>query len=208
MTVTQEYAQIMFAEEAHEAGADGVRKAKHWLDATTRVEVRWVYPDSAAKEKLTHKWHDGSTFVFDLAGVFSQSGPTPNVTFMAEVKNYSTAGSQGTMYTEYLARCFRAREENPGFAEQFMWITWHPFSVGKWSRLTTPEEVRNAVLLHHARALGTASVAEAESALTDEACRDLAERLWLLVLSEKHELLALSPEDRIAVLSAQIARAS
>ena len=100
----------MFAEEAHEAGAEGVRKAKRWLDATTRVQARWIFPEEAAQEKLKFQWANGSTFVFDLGGIFSASGPLANQTFMAEVKNYSAVGSQGTMYTEYLARCYRARQ--------------------------------------------------------------------------------------------------
>jgi hypothetical protein len=198
----------MFGEEAHEAGADGVRKAKRWLDATTRADVRWIYSDAAAKEKLEFSWLDNSKFAFDLGGIFSPGGPVGNRVFMAEVKHYTTAGNQGAMYTEYLARCYRARIENPGYAEQFMWITWHPFSVQTWSKLTTAEEVKAAVLKHSVKALGVSDPKAAEEALDFEICEYLAESLWLLVLSDKHELLMLSPSDRAAVIAAQIKVAS
>ncbi len=203
-----QYARDMFAEEAHEAGADGVRKAKRWLDATTRAEVRWIFPEDAARDKLTFNWIDDSKFVFDLGGIFSANGPVANKTFMAEVKNYTSAGSQGTMYSEYLARCYRARVVNPGYADHFMWITWHPFSVTNWSKLTTAAEVKAAVLQHRAKALGIADEQSAEAAIEQAVCESIAESLWLLVLSDKHELLMLSPDDRAAVIAAQIKKAS
>ena len=203
-----QYASVMFAEEAHEAGAEGVRKAKRWLDATTRAEVRWIFPEDAARDKLTFSWTDGSKFVFDLGGIFSASGPVANQTFMAEVKNYTTAGGQGTMYSEYLARCYRAKVVSPGYADQFMWITWHPFSVTNWSKLTTAAEVKAAVIQHRAKTLGIKEEQAAEAAIDHAVCEAISERLWLLVLSDKHELLMLSPDDRAAVIAAQIKKAS
>lgn len=206
--VALEYASVMFAEEAHEAGAEGVRKAKRWLDATTRAEVRWIFPEDAAKAKLTFAWADDSKFVFDLGGIFSATGPVANQTFMAEVKNYTTVGGQGTMYPEYLARCYRAKTVSPGYADQFMWITWHPFSVGNWSKLTTSSEVKAAVLQHRVKALGITEEQAAKAAIDDAVCESIADSLWLLVLSDKHELLMLSPDDRAAVIAAQIKKAS
>ena len=73
-----------------------------------------------------------------------------------------------------------------------MWITWHPFSVTNWSKLTTAAEVRSAVLQHHQKALGTSDSKQAEAAIDDGQCEAVAESLWLLVLSDKHELLMLS----------------
>ncbi|MBT9605744.1 hypothetical protein [Microbacterium sp.] len=195
----------MFGEEAHAVGAEGVQKAKRWLEATTRVDVQWIYPEEAARKKLAFQWHDNSSFVYDMGGVF-RGGPLANQTFMAEVKNYSTVGKQGPMYEEYLARCYRARQEIPGFTEQFMWITWHPFSQGSWTKLTTAEAVRDAVIKYAPKALGV-DVGEATSAVDDTVCAEVAETLWLLVLSDKHELLMLSDLDRAAVISAQITRA-
>lgn len=194
----------MFGEDAHAAGADGVQKAKRWLESTTRLDANWIYPEEASRNKLAYQWHDGSTFIFDMGGVF-RGGDLANKTFVAEVKNYNAAGSQGTMYVEYLARCYRAREVSPGLTEQFMWITWHPFSVTNWSKLTTAAEVRSAVLQHSVRALGV-PLEEAESVVDDTICAQIADSLWLLVLSNKHELLMLSDLDRAAVVTAQMTR--
>jgi hypothetical protein len=194
----------MFGEDAHAAGADGVQKAKRWLESTTRVDANWIYPEEASRNKLTYKWHDDSTFIFDMGGVF-RGGELANKTFVAEVKNYSAVGAQGTMYTEYLARCYRAREISAGLTEQFMWITWHPFSVTSWTKLTSADAVRAAVLLHSARALGVAAES-AESVVDDTLCAAIADSLWLLVLSDKHELIMLSDLDRAAVITAQMTR--
>jgi hypothetical protein len=195
----------MFGEEAHAVGAEGVQKAKRWLEATTRVDVQWIYPEEAARKKLAFKWHDESSFVYDMGGVF-RGGPLSNQTFMAEVKHYSAVGNQGPMYEEYLARCYRARQAIPGFTEQFMWITWHPFSLGSWAKLTTAEAVREAVIKHSPKALGV-PFDQAASAVDDSVCAEVAETLWLILLSDKHELLMLSEVDRAAVITAQITRA-
>ena len=196
----------MFGEDAHAAGADGVQKAKRWLEATTRVDPYWIYPEEASRNKLTYKWRDNSTFIYDMGGIF-RGGDLNNKTFIAEVKNYTAAGAQGTMYVEYLARCYRARQLNPGLTEQFMWITWHPFSVTNWSKLTTADEVRKAVIQHSAKALGVTAT-EAESEVDDTLCAQIADSLWLLVLSDRHELLMLSDLDRAAVITAQIIRSA
>jgi hypothetical protein len=50
-------------------------------------------------------------------------------------------------------------------------------------------------------------VDHAASAVDDKVCAEVAETLWLLVLSEKHEFLMLSDLDRAAVITAQITRA-
>jgi hypothetical protein len=194
----------MFGEDAHVAGADGVQKAKRWLESTTRLDANWIYPEEASRNKLAYKWHDGSTFIFDMGGVF-RGGDLANKTFVAEVKNYTAVGAQGTMYVEYLARCYRARGVSPGLTEQFMWITWHPFSVTNWSKLTTAAEVRSAVVRYSVKALGVPA-ADAESEVDDTICAEIAESLWLLVLSDKHELLMLSDLDRAAVVTAQMTR--
>ena len=62
----------MSGEATHAKGADGARRAKAWLEATTRVNVHWVNPDPVAVEKLTFSWADGSRAPSILEG--SSSG--------------------------------------------------------------------------------------------------------------------------------------
>ncbi len=197
----------MYGEEAHEAGAVGAAKAKRWLDATTRVSVYWTYPSDASKNKLEYEWADGTRFVFDLGGVFNQ-GELKGQTFAAEVKNYTTVGHQPEMYREFLARSYRARITRPSAVDQLMWITWNPFNASTWSKLTTTEEVRARVLEMPEKALGVSTSEEAESVVDDSVCEAIADSLWLLVLSDRHEHLMLSKDDRAAVIAAQIQRSA
>jgi hypothetical protein len=45
----------MFGDDAHAAGAEGVQKAKRWLESTTRLDASWIYPEEASRNKLAYK---------------------------------------------------------------------------------------------------------------------------------------------------------
>ena len=127
---------------------------------------------------LTFQNAIGGEFSFDMCGILDlDQGRT---SFFGEVKKYSDIGSQPQEYTEYLAKCYRAAlsHENP---YHFMWITWHPFSVTKWSRLCTAAEVRAAVRAYKAEYCGDAQD------INVDLCDELADRLWLIVLSNRQE---------------------
>src|SRR4051794_36719201 len=82
-----------------------------------------INPD--AVDKLTFPWSDGRTFSFDLGGVL-RGADIHGQEFLAEIKNYSAASDQGNLYTEYLAKCYRAFQEMPARCDHFMWLTRHP----------------------------------------------------------------------------------
>ena len=109
-------------------------------------------PDRTAVKKLTYKWPgDNNTFSFDLGGTFIGQGDDADKTregenFFAEVKNYSSASDQSSMFTDFLAKCYVARKEDPKFTDVFLWITWSPFRVTKWNQLHSPEEIKKAIL--------------------------------------------------------------
>jgi hypothetical protein len=63
------YATNRVWDETQAKGAEGARRAKLWLESTTRVNVQCVNPHRVAVPRLTFKWHGGSTFSFDLGGV-------------------------------------------------------------------------------------------------------------------------------------------
>src|SRR6476620_2063232 len=94
----------MTGEEIHELGRTGARKAKKWLEATTRANVHWVNPSWAAK--LEFDWADGNKFSFDLGGVLLGDS-LEGKTFLAESKYYTKPGDQPSEYRAYLARCYR-----------------------------------------------------------------------------------------------------
>jgi hypothetical protein len=184
-------------EATHAKGADGARRAKAWLEATTRVNAHWVNPQPVAVRKLTFQWTDGASFSFDLGGVL-MGGDYEAQEFLAECKKYYKAQDQGVAYVEYLAKCYRASVTNPDRCDNFMWITWAPFSIGKWDRLCSAEEVAAAVQLHRARAIQDGTEVDFEL------CRTVSERLWLIVLSDRQESLVITPEHRALITADRV----
>lgn len=175
----------MAGEVTQEKGRDGVRRAKEWLERTGRVDVFWTVYE--APEMLTVQRADGRKRSFDMGGVI-RGGDLANHPFYAEVKKYSTEGDQPTKYGDYLAMCyclFAAERQKP---LEFMWITWHPFSMKKWMRLCTAQEVIDQVAQRKDLWLG------ADVDVDEDICSDLAERLWLIVLSDQQERLSMSLE--------------
>ena len=190
----------MSGEELHDKGREGARRAKEWLEATTRVNVYWVNPEPHAVRKLTFSWADDSTeFSFDLGGVL-MGDELQGEEFLAEVKFYPAgAGDQGTLYRTYLAKCYRAYVTRPERCDNFMWVTWAPFSVTKWADLCSSKEVEGAVLECREHSLAVADEEEAAARLDRNVCAAVADRLWLIVLSERQEQLVVSIGHRALI---------
>jgi hypothetical protein len=185
----------MSGEEAHLKGQDGAQRAKRWLEATTRADVAWVNPDRVAIRKLTFEWVTGDKFSYDIGGLLL-GGEYAGEQFVAECKNYSKARNQGEMYNEYLAKNYIALQSQPSRCDHFMWITWSAFATTSWDTLCKRDKVRDAVLAESERALGVER-AEANAKIDIDLCDEVANKLWLIVLSEKQEKhLVLSPEHQ------------
>lgn len=188
----------MSGEEEHEKGREGARRAKEWLEATTRVNACWVNPDKLAVGKLTFSWAAGTRkpFSYDLGGLLRR-GELEGQNFYAEVKSYTNASNhQAAEYMEYLAKSYCAYLASPQYCDSFMWITWHPFSQNRWSSLCSPETVLEAVLKHRLDTVGVPDEDEARKLVNNDACAAVAERLWLIVLSDRQEKLTVSAEHR------------
>lgn len=194
--VCSRFNEVTTGEEIHALGADGAQRAKRWLEGTTRVLHVWMNPEDAAK--LTFGWASSGSFSFDLGGSL-QGGDLHNKNFYAEVKKYSSAGDQGTEYRKYLAKCYLALAQQPAMCDHFMWITWAPFSIIKWPVLRNAEYVRESVLKYSAKTLG----GEDEHP-DDTLCKEVADRLWLIVLSDRQEELRLTDEERGRVIQHRI----
>ncbi|WP_433754657.1 hypothetical protein [Nocardia sp. CA-135398] len=172
----------MHGETAHAKGADGTALAKKWLEHTTRAQVWWEQPNPNDVRKLTFA-RPGGSFSFDMGGILS-GGEFHNQFFHAEVKHYKDASNQRKMYREYLAKCFRAYSLSPQRCDQFMWITWSAFCTTEWSKLDSPEMVADSVVEHWY--YNYTSLDEAACAPPDPATlAEVADRLWILVLSRK-----------------------
>lgn len=193
------YIARMSGERLHELGREGATRAKEWLEATTRVDAHWVNPDRWAIPKLTFSWTDGhGNFSYDLGGVL-RGGEFHQQEFLAEVKYYSNIGDQSELYSEYLAKCYRAYMLRPDRCDNFMWITWHPFLTSRWKKLCSPNEVADSVIRHHDKALGVENEAYARQTIRTEDCEAVSSRLWLIVLCERQESLVISREHRAVV---------
>ena len=175
----------MAGEIAHGIGEDGVERARAWLEKTGRVHVNFTVYEVGATPFLMFTDTTGREYSFDMGGLLILD--EGKATFYGEVKKYSGVGSQSEEYTEYLAKCYRATSED-GRPYHFMWITWHPFSQTKWSRLCTAAEVRTAVSVHKTNYCGDGQD------IDEDLCADLAARLWLIVLSDRQEGLSMSDE--------------
>lgn len=191
----------MSGEETQAKGAEGTRRAKIWLDATTRAEVQWVNPEPIAIPKLTFPWLDGQTFSFDLAGIL-RGEKIDRQEFFAECKKYKNSSDQGLHYKKFLAQCYRAFDLRPERCDNFMWITWAPFNVTTWEKLQDAEGVQEAVLALSPRTLGTRIKAEARELLDKEKCKEVADRLRMIVLSDwQRENLSLTQEHLAIIRS-------
>ncbi|MCA1606397.1 MAG: hypothetical protein LC775_13230 [Acidobacteria bacterium] len=194
----------MSGEQLHELGREGARRAKEWLEATTRVNAHWVNPDRYAIPKLSFYWADSAArkFSFDLGGVLL-GGDLHSQMFLAESKLYKADSDQGTLYVEYLAKCYRALAMSPERCDNFMWITWSPFSIKRWATLCTAPYVKEAITQHAERVFGDQ---KRDPEIEGKMCEDVARRLWLIVLSERQESLVISREHRAIIQAHEVRR--
>lgn len=188
-------------------GADGARRAKRWLESTTRVNAQWVNPDPPALPKLTFEWpYGGTTFSYDLGGTLKY-GEFEGQMFFAECKNYKNASDLATHYTKYLAQCYVAYLERPAFCDHFMWVAWSPHGTTSWDQLLTNTAVRSAVLKQRKQVFGVTTVPEAEQLVDEKTCIEVASRLWMIILSERQEQLVISPQHRGLIEQHEITKA-
>lgn len=181
----------MSGEHLHAQGAKGARRAKLWLESTTRADAYWINPHKVALPKLTFSWADNRSFSFDLAGIL-RGAEVDGQEFFAESKDYKDQGDQPALYEEYLAKCYRAYKLRPERCDHFMWITWAPFSATVWSQLRDTERVRKAVARYSERVFGTPVSWES---VPEDTSAEVASRVWIIVLSERQEkFLRLTPE--------------
>lgn len=173
-------------EKQHEAGKDGVRRVKRWLESTTRFSVPWdVY---GSPNQTTVKLLSGAAKGYDIAGNLIGEDGKAGPRFYGEVKNYRAVSDQPELYQEYLAYSYSAAVEatssdhDPGI--EFMWVTWHPFSQSKFLQLCDAGEIEQACVRHDEYLAGRAfNHAFAET---------LARRLWLLIVNPRQEEMMMS----------------
>ncbi|HEY3548768.1 MAG TPA: hypothetical protein VGK17_22065 [Propionicimonas sp.] len=183
----------MTGEAAQEAGRDGVKRAKLWLEATSRVDAKWVNPYRGADKKLRATWPiDGQPFSFDLGGLLRYEEFEGQV-FYAEVKNYSGPSDLKEQFEDFLAKCYVwYHAKGAEWSDHFVWVTWVPHERARAETLATPAKVRAAVVKNAARIFPAG--ADLTGAVDEAACHAVSDRVWIIVLSEKQERLVPSRE--------------
>lgn len=188
---------MLQGEELHAIGADGTRRAKVWLDATTRVTASWTIYDERAVKKLRFDWpRPGfSPYSYDLGGILS-GGEYENSFFVAECKKYSTK-NQGDHFDKFLAQSYATVLGGTQLADHIFWITWHPFRIDRWSRKTGEEEIVRAVSKYASRIFdGLKDGDDVADFIDQDLVKDLSSRFWTFVLSDRQESLVISDDDR------------
>lgn len=146
-----------------------------------------VYPNKGADKRLRFDWpQGGESFAFDLGGRMLY-GDYDDDMFVAEVKKYQNASDLGTHYKAFLAKCYVAYTQRPQYLDHFLWVSWSPHSANSWDALTSCKTVRNAVIAYAHRIFDPGTDPEKE--VDDAVCQTVADRLWLLVVSDKQETL-------------------
>lgn len=190
----------MAGEDAQLTGLKGTRRAKQWLDMSTRVAQAWTNEDEGLKEMLSFSWPYGNDFSFDLGGKF-RGGDLEKRMFLAEVKAYRYEMDLPAHYKAFLAKCYVALTQKPARSDYFLWMSWSPFQAQKWHKHTIADTVKSAVLYERARIFNVSSEQEALSLLDISAVAEVANRIWLITLCDKQEELVISLEHYKQVIS-------
>jgi hypothetical protein len=154
-------------------------------------------------ELLGFRWPHGARqpFSFDLGGTL-RGAPFDNESFVAEVKAYKKELDLAEHFRDFLAKCYVALSEQPARCDHFLWISWSPFQAKRWDQHTTAANVERSVLhtANRARVLGVDDEGGAKARLSAEALTRVADRVWLITLSEGQERLVLSPDHYLEVV--------
>lgn len=179
-------------------GEDGARRAKLWLDATTRVMATWSVYDKFGRDRLLYPWPAvDRSYSYDLGGVFF-GGDLHQQSFLVECKKYNNP-SQGGHFDKFLAQSYVTLRDNPTLADNFIWITWHPFRQTDWTILYTAEKINAAIVKERERIFGDVTEEDAKTAIDPGIVDDLSKRVWIIVLSDRQETLVISTEDRAEI---------
>jgi hypothetical protein len=189
-------------EALHRAGDEGARRAKRWLESTTRVKTVWLNTDPRQAGRMTFKWpHNPENYSFDFSGLFHR-GEINGDHFTGESKAYTNNNNhQSAEYRSFLAKCYCTELYDPSRFDHYLFMTSHPFSVNDWSILDTPKYVTRCVLEERKRALGIDDIETARQHVQSATVESVAGKLFLLLMNKRDEQLQIFPEDRALIVA-------
>jgi hypothetical protein len=176
-------------EQPGEKGRIGTRRAKVWLDKSTRVAHSYTaYDQTPSVRLLTFSCPgSGGTASFDIGGIFQGEG-LHGQSFLVEVKSYGSTSDPYPEYRRFLALCYMAYIEDAQRCDNFIFLGWRPFKSDKWEGLASVAEVIDAVISDRKRVFGEGLDVDAARAKVDlDIAAAVAQRLWLIVLNERQE---------------------
>ncbi|WP_328813784.1 hypothetical protein [Rhodococcus sp. NBC_00297] len=199
----------MAGEVEQSKGRAGARRAKLWLDRTTRVQASFLNPDGVAVHKLTVKKANpkgnSKSFSFDLGG-FMRGEEFKGQGFLAECKNYKNESDLPAHYRAFLAHCYRARATNHFLADHFFWISFSPHQSRAWDTHTTVESIQRAVMHSDLVDVNFLEDEDPKAEFSAEVAKEVSDNLWIIVLSDKQVDNLMLTRDHFALIESEMIR--
>ncbi len=188
-----------------ETGRVGVARVKRLLEAT----IRFTLPYNAYQhlERVRLEMMTGHVETYDLNGDFLDEDGHPVTRIYVESKNVEGAGSQSSEFKRFLAQAYSATKQqldkgtDPKY--EFMWATTCPWKGEGFRRVADWTEVRDAVAWDASRdenaLVGGETVPRAipaDHAADDDLARTVAGRIWVWVISDRHEEMTMGAKMR------------
>lgn len=187
-------------EASHEIGRQGAYEIKEWLEGTNRFEIPVTVYDLPSMCSVTclngdHKTFDMLAYTIPTA----TNGTTRPVS--VECKKYNTAGHQPAEFKKFLAIAYSStaqtiREHRMDEEREFMWVTFHPFSLSDWPNLCSVSYLRQCVEEHD----GLLN----EEPIDDTLLAKVAGRIWVVVVSQRQVDIRLSRDELADFTAAMI----
>jgi hypothetical protein len=183
----------------------GTKRVQRLLEATLRFKLPYNAYQHA--ERVTLDMLTGDTETYDLNGDYLDENGHEVTRIYIESKNVEGAGSQGVEFRRFLAQAYSAtqlladRGRDPKF--EFMWATTCPWKGDGFRSVAIWEEVRDAVVWDRDRdddaPIGGRTVPSAippDHQVSEDLARTVAGRLWVWVISNRHEDMTMGRKMR------------
>ena len=195
-------------EEEQELGRIGAKRVKRLLEATLRFKLPYNAYQHAERVELTML--TGIRETYDLNGDYLDEGGQEVTRIFVESKNLDGAGNQSTEYKRFLAQAYSAtmhvlgeqkKGKDPKY--EFMWATTCPWKGDGFRHVASWTALRDAVEWDRTRDLEQLvagkkkpRVIPDDHLLDEDVARVVATRLWVWVISERHEEMTLGSKMR------------
>lgn len=195
-------------EEEQEIGRIGAQRVKRLLEASLRFKL--PYNAYQHKERVSLDMLTGHVETYDLNGDMLDEEGVAITRVFVESKNLDGAGSQSVEFRRFLAQAYSATKhrlgpDNKGADPkyEFMWATTCPWKGDGFRQAAGWTEVRDAIVWDRDRDLAApvagrklVRVIPEGHELDEEVVRTVAKRLFVWVISDRHEELTIGGKMR------------